>query len=40
MIRMTTDAIDPDVLRRELFDPAAGGLTFAVTLIDGLSSSL
>ena len=25
MIRMTTDAIDPDVLRRELFDPAAGG---------------
>jgi molybdopterin synthase catalytic subunit len=25
MIRMTTDPIDPDVLRRELFDPAAGG---------------
>ena len=23
MIRMTTDPIDPDVLRRELFDPAA-----------------
>ena len=25
MIRMTTDPIDPDALRRELFDPAAGG---------------
>ena len=25
MIRMTTDPIDPDLLRRELFDPAAGG---------------
>jgi molybdopterin synthase catalytic subunit len=25
MIRMTTDSIDPDALRRELFDPAAGG---------------
>ena len=25
MIRMTTSAIDPDALRRELFDPAAGG---------------
>jgi molybdopterin synthase catalytic subunit len=24
MIRMTEDPIDPDVLRRELFDPAAG----------------
>ena len=24
MIRMTTDPIDPDALRRELFDPAAG----------------
>ena len=25
MIRMTTHPIDPDALRRELFNPAAGG---------------